>query len=381
MSTNIRVLFDNSPLHPGKILRQLLEQKGWSQEELSAITGRSRQTISEIISGRSGITPDMAITLAAAFGNRPAEWLKWDTHYRLSIVEGNASEVEKKARLFEIAPIREMQKREWIKSTTDLGELEAELKVFFGSESLDGDLPFPVAARRTTTLAYLSSAEKAWCFRARQLARALVVGAFSHERLPAAEKKLRQLAAYPKEVRHLPQVLSEYGIRFVVIEPLPGVRIDGAAFWIDESPGIALSVRHDRIDAFWFTLMHEFAHIRNGDALSIDTDLVDGVKGIAVMLVQDEAERRANEQAASSLIPAHEIDSFIRRVGPLYSKERIIQFAHKIRVHPGIIVGQLQHREEIGYSTNREMLVKVRSTITETALTDGWNRSISPASL
>ena len=47
-------------------------------------------------------------------------------------------------------------------------------------------------------------------------------------------------------------------------------------------------------------------------------------------------------------------------------------------MHPGVIVGQLQYLGEIGYSSNREMLVKIRDIITSTALTDGWGQSISP---
>jgi HTH-type transcriptional regulator/antitoxin HigA len=101
----------------------------------------------------------------------------------------------------------------------------------------------------------------------------------------------------------------------------------------------------------------------------------------APVLVEDESERRANDQAAAALIPRSEIESFIRRVGPLYSKTRIVQFAHRIKIHPGIIVGQLQHRKEIGYSANREMLVKIRETVVETALTDGWGRTITPGIL
>jgi HTH-type transcriptional regulator/antitoxin HigA len=124
--------------------------------------------------------------------------------------------------------------------------------------------------------------------------------------------------------------------------------------------------------------MHEFSHIRNNDAFSADTDLIDGTKGIAVTLVEDEAESRANKEAATSLIPEAEMTSFIRRVGPFYSKERIIQFANKIQIHPGIIVGQLQYRDEVGYSALREMLVKIREAVIATALTDGWNQSIPP---
>jgi HTH-type transcriptional regulator / antitoxin HigA len=377
-----RALFDLRPQHPGKMLRQMMEERGWSPDELASITGLSGSMIYSILSYKSNIGPDTALKLSGAFGIPAEEWLKADNLYRLSIAETNIAPIEKLARLYKLAPIREMQKREWIKATDDVTELESELKRFFGVDSFEDDLAFSVAAYRTVTLPFLNAAEKAWCFRARQMAKALPATSFSRDRMDSAEKKLRAMAAYPKEARHLANLLAEYGVRFVVIEPLPGVKIDGAAFWLTESsPVIALSVRFDRIDAFWFTFMHEWAHIRNGDALSVDIDLIDGIIGIAVLLVEDEAERRANDQAAASLIPSAELESFIRRVGPLYSKERIVQFAHKVKIHPGIIVGQLQYRNEIGFSANREMLAKVRSSVIETALTDGWNRVITPGLL
>jgi len=75
-----------------------------------------------------------------------------------------------------------------------------------------------------------------------------------------------------------------------------------------------------------------------------------------------------------------DFDDFIARVRPLYSKKRIIGFANRINVHPGIVVGQLQHRDEIKYSQNREMLVKVRETLASAALTDGWGYSL-PSSI
>ncbi len=344
--------------------------------------GRSRNTITDITLGRTGITPEMAVALSAVFNStQPAEWLKWDAAYRLSILQNDGSVIARRAKLYEFAPIRDMQKRGWIKQSDDLVELESELEAFFGCK-LGDDVVFPIAAHRTVTLNDLNPAEKAWCFRARQLASVLPSAPFSQDRLELAEKKLRQLAAFLKEARHLPRLLAEFGIAFVVVEPLPGARIDGAAFWIGDKPVIAISIRFDRIDAFWYTVMHEFAHIRNGDAGSIDTDLIDeSTRGIAVKLVEDEAERRANEQAASSLISPEEIESFIRRVGPLYSKNRIVQLAHRLRIHPGIIVGQLQHRGEIGYNAHRDLLVRVKGIVIEVALTDGWGRSMTPGLL
>ncbi len=375
-------LFDNRPVHPGKILSWKLEEKGWSYEELAAIIGSTRQTIYLIVTGKGNVTPDMAAKLSAAFGNPAEEWLKWDNLFRLSITETDVEGVGKMARFYELAPVREMQKRGWLKLTADPSELQAELERFYGTDTLDRDIGFPVATMRTVTLPFLNAAEKAWCFRARQLAASMLVAPFASERLAHAERKLRQLAAYPNEARHLSKLLAEYGIRFVVIEPLPGVKIDGAAFWLDTTePTIAISLRHDRIDGFWFTVMHEFAHIRAGDALSVDTDLIDDTKGIAVTLVEDEAERLANIRAADALVPHDEMGSFISRVGPYYSRERVIQFAHSMKIHPGIIVGQLQYKKELGYSALRDLLAKVRDSVTGTALTDGWNQIIAPSSV
>lgn len=376
-------LFDMRALHPGKHLRRMIAEKGWTQEELASVTGISRQTIHAILAGRSNISPETAAKLAAALGNKPEEWLKWDALFRLSILEAQdeLAHVSKMSWLYQLAPVKEMIKRDWICATDEADVLEQELKHFFGSESLREDLNFPVAASRAIKLPYLNLAEKAWCFRARQLSSSMAVGIYDPSKLDHAESKLRKLAAFPKEVRHVPQLLAEYGIRFLIVEPLATVKIDGAAFWINDEPTIALSLRHDRIDGFWFTLMHEFAHICNNDAFSADTDLIDGTKGIAVTLVHDEFEARANRQAVAALLSKSELDSFVRRVGPYYSRDRIIQFANKMKIHPGIIVGQLQHRNELGYSALRDLLVKVREIVTSTALTDGWNQSIAPAVL
>ena len=343
------------------------------------ITGRSSKAINDIVRGRSGVSPDMAGCLAAAFGNTPEEWMLVDAAYRLSLISSDTAEIEKRAGLFSRAPIREMQRRGWIKTTDEIDELELELGRFYDTGSAHDTKRLSVAARRSATAPSLTPAESAWFFRAKQLAGTLLAAPFSEERLPKAKSELRRLASHPKEARHLGKLLAEYGIRFVVVEPLTGIRTDGAALWDDAGPIIAMSIRHDRVDGFWFTLMHEFSHIRHGDPNSVDSGMVDAEEGILIRLAQSEVEDRADREAASSLIPSKELESFINRVGPLYPRDRIIQFANRIRIHPGIIVGQLQYRKEIGYRSMRDQLVKIRDIVTSTALTDGWGHAISPS--
>lgn len=369
-----------TPRLPGDAIRAELAKRGWTQADLARIISRPLPTINEIVVGKRGIMPEMAIALGAAFGNGAEHWATLEANYRLALVPHDSAEIKKRVRMYALAPVKEMEKRGWIRGRLTDDALESELCRFFGIASLDQEPDPVVATRKTARIAPLSIVQRAWCFRARQLATAVHSRPFAAARLDDAERRLRRLAAYPKEARHVPEVMRECGIRFVVIESLSGGRIDGAAFWLDsDTPVIAMSIRYDRIDSFWFTLMHEFMHIRAGDVFSADDDLA----GDDFKPPQQKAdiERLADERAAAALIPATEISSFIRRVGPLYSKDRIIQFAHRMKIHPGIVVGQLQHRREIGFSANREMLAKVRDVVTDTALTDGFGRSIAPGLL
>ncbi|MCL4499173.1 MAG: hypothetical protein M1335_02880, partial [Chloroflexi bacterium] len=91
-------------------------------------------------------------------------------------------------------------------------------------------------------------------------------------------------------------------------------------------------------------------------------------------------EVEVDQFAAGTLIPEEELDDFVARMNPIFPKSKIKTFAIRMKVDPGIVVGQLQHRGDISYSNHREMLVKVRHIITETALTDGWG-TVVPSGL
>jgi len=165
----------------------------------------------------------------------------------------------------------------------------------------------------------------------------------------------------------------------VIIEALPGTRIDGACFWLDKStPVIALSLRFDRIDSFWFTLLHESDHVKNRHGLEepvLDVDLV-GDEALPSS-GKPEIERKADEFASEFLIKKAELDKYIARVHPLYSTNKILVYAQRMNVHPGIVVGRLQYRGKVPYSHFRDQLVKIRHIIIPCALTDGWGNRIA----
>jgi HTH-type transcriptional regulator/antitoxin HigA len=128
-----------------------------------------------------------------------------------------------------------------------------------------------------------------------------------------------------------------------------------------------MSLRFDNIGSFWFTLLHEVDHIEHRDAFSFD-DLQSKPT--------DEAEERASWNAANLLVPQDELEAFIRACAPRYSEARINNLATRLQVHPGIIVGQLQHRHEISYAAHRKLMTRIRDLVTQLAFTDGWGKPV-----
>jgi len=358
---------------PGEFIREELEARDWTQADLAAILNKPLPAVNEIITGKKAITPETAQSLGDAFGVGPEFWLNLENAYRLSLATPSDADVGKRAHLYSVAPIKDLIRRRWIAQCNDVRELESNLLAFYRVASLN-DVEVrqsQIAARKSTSYGSVSPSELAWYCRVFQMAESVQVRTYSEQAMRTEGlAELHRLTTSERELRNLPRVLADFGVRFVIVERLPKLQVDGIAFWLDDSPAIAVTLRADRIDGLWFTLAHELAHILHHDHTALDTNLVG--KDREPTDEKPQIEKRADRFASEFLIPQSEIDKFILRVRPLYSKVGIIQFANRIGVHPGIVVGQLQHRREIGWSHSREMLVRVREELASTAYVDGW---------
>jgi len=367
---------------PGELIKDEIEARGWTQAEFAEVLGRPGRLISELIAGKRGITPETAKALGEAFGTGAQFWMNMEASYQLSKVKVDATNaVARRAKLYADAPVKEMIRRNWIRPTENIDVLETSFCNFFGKRSVDDEVSMLAhAARKSSAYEDVTTSELAWLYRVRQVAETMTVRPFSEPSFASALGKLKALFRDAKSARSVPAILAEAGVRFLIVEALPSTRIDGVCLWLNEtSPVIALSLRFDRIDAFWFTLLHECAHVKQKDGLNgetvVDVDLV-GEDDFPVTS-KPEKERKADEFAAEFIVPAKELQGFVTRVKPLFSKVRIQGLAARLNVHPGLIVGQLQHRRVIPYSHSREMLVKIRTVLTEAALTDGFGSILS----
>jgi HTH-type transcriptional regulator/antitoxin HigA len=346
---------------PGLYIKEEMEARGWSQADLAEIMGRPVQVVNEILTAKKSITPDTAKELAAAFDVHPQLFLNLDNLYRLSLSKTETDKVTRRARLFAKAPVRELIKRGWITGSADLDELERQVCEFLGIASLDDESPCSFAARKGDGYEEVSASQVAWFCRCRHLARRrLPTASFDATAFRRVAAALPQEFADENSLVRLPEYLARHGVTLILLEPLPGTKIDGAAFWLDDHPVVAVSVRYDRVDSFWFTLMHELAHIvlHGPGHATLDLDLV----GPSATARDDkpDTEQEADRQAAEWLVSPVELTKFVAETSPYYSHDRIVAFAGRLKVHVGVVVGQLQYRGEIGWGHSRKFLVKVR---------------------
>lgn len=356
---------------PGEFLREELEARGWSQTELAEIIGRPVRLINELIAGKKSITPETAIQLGDSLGTGPELWMNLESQYQLSKVRVSDGLIARRAKLHERFPVREMIKRGWIETSKNIEVLEQQFLAFFGLDHVGAEIQFAHAARKTGALDKPSMLQLAWLYRARRIASELVIAPYTDDQLRQALPRLSALLSAPEETRHVPRILAECGVRFVIVEPIPGAKIDGACFWLaNDQPVVALSLRLDRIDNFWFVLRHELEHVLRRHGQECGYILDQDIEGTAADQITEE-ETVANAEAVEFCVARSEMNGFVARVAPFFAEERVVLFAQRLNVHPGLVVGQLQRR--LGrYDLFRKYQVKVRSFVTASALTDGW---------
>ena len=357
------------PVTPGEILKEELDARGWTQTDFAEILGRPIQAINEIISGKKAVVPATAVELSRAMGTSPEFWLNLESAYRLDLLHHQGKDnkqIARRAKVYSLVPVKEIAKKGWIKKSQNLDIIERDVCRLLEIDSVDDKPVLAVAARKSDPYGVLTPGQVAWVCRARQIARRKKVKPFDRRKFNARVASLAGLSVDDDGVAQVPKALANLGVRLVVVEHLPQTCIDGAAFWLDaRSPVVAMSLRYDRIDYFWFTLMHELAHIKdNGKHTGhLDNNLV----GPSAEACEDKPkeEREADIQACQWLVPPDEVDDFVAKTKPYFSKEAIMDFAESMGVHPGIVVGRLQHLKEISYNHSRGMLVKVRERLME----------------
>ena len=157
------------------------------------------------------------------------------------------------------------------------------------------------------------------------------------------EEWLRDLAKLSR-FAHGPRLAQEYladlGIVLVIEDHFKKTYLDGAAMLDGDNPVVALPLRHDRIDNFWFALIHELVHVDkhlNPSHLFIADNLDDKTRS---SLEETEADAGARE----ALIPLTEWDNSAVKINPTVKNAMLL--ADKLRIHPSIVAGRVRYETD-----------------------------------
>jgi len=367
--------FDNYKT-PGQLIEALLEQRGWTQRVLAIVLDISESALNKVVAGKQSMTAELALALEDVFKVEAAQFLNLQSSYDLArarLVARPDPERATRAQIYAGLPISDMIKRGWLDASDarDRAKVEVALAKFFNVDSLDQIEVLPHAAKKTAVAEGTTLAQLAWLYRVRQISSEMLVAPFSTFGARRAAERLKELLLSAEEARKVPRILAEAGIRFVLVESLPSAKIDGVCFWLDETaPVVGMSMRFDRIDNFYFVLRHELEHVIQGHGkavITIDSDVEGDRDGDAIA----EEECVANLAAADFCVPKKTMDSFIARKAPFFSERDILGLAATLKVHPGLVAGQLRRRTG-RYDRFGSHLVKIRSIIAPGAVVDGW---------
>ena len=332
-----------------------MNEQGLRQADLVPYFG-SRSRVSEVLAGKRPLTVQMVREISMGLGI-PADVLVSDVQPIPSKLSSDRVDTEVDWERF---PFKEMDRHGYFnevpkRSTRTLSELARE----FVTSILPAGAESPILARQGLRGDAVNPKSRygllAWKARVLDIARKRKI----NQRFPSYHPKDID-AAFRTQVVHLSW--HAYGMRMaceaiegkgipVVIEPhLAGTQLDGAALLdFDGAPVIGLTLRFDRIDHFWFTLLHELAHVMKhlsnpGDSFLDRLEDSDATEALEI---------EANRIARDTLISR----AAWRRseVVAAPSKERIIRFAKEQMVHPAIVAGRVR-RESGNFRVYSDLL-------------------------
>jgi len=145
--------------------------------------------------------------------------------------------------------------------------------------------------------------------------------------------KLSSLSDGPVQARNL---LIDHGILLVIEPQIAGMKVDGAAFLVEETPVIGITLRIDAVDNFWFTLLHEVAHVILHYRTGLASGFFDDIDNSEV----DELEAEANDFASSMLIPNELWKRSPARIAK--TAEPIERLAVQLGIAPAIVFGRVR---------------------------------------
>lgn len=343
---------------PGDTILDYIEERDWTQKKLSQRLGCSDKHINQLISGKSPITDDMAFKLERVVGGSSGFWMSREAKYRESLAKIDATEKYKSwVDWLKVLPMTDLKAAKVIPderiTAANKPQLVEILLRFFGVASptewektyLNMELSF----RRTKEKQSDNGAITSWLRLGEIQAEKISTPKYNASTFREALKEIRALTTLEPEQFEpmLRKLCSQSGVKLAFVPSISKAHVSGVARWLNpHSPLIQISLYGKTNDKLWFTFFHEAAHIllHSDKKKDIFLDVQSGAD------MNSPEEDEANNWAADYLIPAEYKDE-LRDLAFTSNRNSVTSFAEKVGIHPGVVVGRLQHEGLLEYNS------------------------------
>lgn len=336
---------------PGDTIQETIDTLGMSQAELALRMGRSKEKLNELIKGKATLTPETARKLENVLGISASGWLNLERMYRDELLE--IRQLEQNETYFTWAkkfPLKQLRDFNALSDIRNKNTLPDQLFKFFRVAS-PGEWD---ALYRSKSVAYKinlnhsneAEAISAWLRLGELQAEKLELQSFNRSLLLDKISEIKDIAYnYPENWQNkLQNLCAECGIALVYTPCIAKALIYGATRWIKNNtiPLVQLTDRQKDANAFWFTFYHELAHILFHGKKDFFIDAKEGIN------INKEKEEKADSFASEMLINKKVMKVLLDQ--SIYVSSSISGFSEKYKIHPGIIVSQLQRLKKIPYN-------------------------------
>ena len=343
--SNIREYKEIMAFHPGYYVGEIIEDMEISQAEFAIRLGTTAKTVSKLVNGQINLSNDLAKKLSSMLGTSVDLWLNLQQTYEKKVIEiEQEKELDKQAEIIKQIDYSYFVQLGVIPKVTSIKEKilnlckylkVADLRILSEKDFL---VNFRTGISNVQEKNIINS--RAWIQTAINESENIKTESFDAKKLESYLPELRGMTVqqpsefYPR----MKEIFTECGVAFVLLPHLKNSGVNGAVKWINPNRVVlAMNNRGLYADKFWFSLFHEIKHVLQQ---KIKTTFISD-SSEQMMELDQALEKEADDFSMNYLIPTLEMSKFLEN-GKL-SNQDIIEFAQHIGIHPGIVVGRLQH--------------------------------------
>ncbi|MBS7009096.1 HigA family addiction module antitoxin [Anaerostipes sp.] len=347
--------------HPGEYIRDLIEEMELTQSEFAKRLNVSDKVLSELINCKTPMNKDIAEKLAAMMGTSVTVWLNLQLAYDAAILENKIDiEIRADEAILDVLDYNYFVKLGAVCRSRKKDKKIRELRKYLAVSSLsilnnkDFLVNFRAAASKDSNKNVICA--NAWVQTAINMARNLETGTYNPKKLRLFLPELRKMTLLQagEFIPKMRDILEECGIALVFLPNLKGSGIHGAVKWLNHDKVLlAINTCNAHTDIFWFSFFHELCHVFQHKTSKTFIAVQDNSE---IEIADMKLEKEADLFAVDSLIPKDKYNEFISQ--SIFNRESIVIFADKIGIHPGIVVGRLQHDRLVDFNSFNDLRIK-----------------------